>query len=174
MLNHKSFWHISHRADPRAAALADRHYSRQKPGTPQFVAPGRCIVLLTEQTDALWVSSWQYPKFVKHDWPGAWVCSLFRNESNLLSGKLIRSAVAATRWIWGKPPRQGMITFINPRRVRHKRDFGRCFRKAGFQPEGQTKRGLIVLRLPNQRMPKQQRPAHLQQSSNLTSHIYGD
>lgn len=30
-------WHLSHRADPASAEIADRHYSRQKPGTPQFV-----------------------------------------------------------------------------------------------------------------------------------------
>ena len=53
-------WHLSHRADPRAVALADRHYSRQKPGTPQFVKPGRCLVLLTEPPQALWVTSWPF------------------------------------------------------------------------------------------------------------------
>lgn len=47
-----SLWHLSHRFDPRAVAIADRHYNRQKPGTPQFVPPGRCKVLLTENADA--------------------------------------------------------------------------------------------------------------------------
>ncbi len=37
-------WHLSDRADPAARVIADRHYSRQKPGTPQFVPPGRCLV----------------------------------------------------------------------------------------------------------------------------------
>ena len=39
-------WRLSHRADPEARVLADRHYNRQKPGTPQFVPPGRCLVLV--------------------------------------------------------------------------------------------------------------------------------
>src|SRR5690242_7545534 len=51
-------WYLSHRADPRAVPLADRHYNRQKPGTPQFVPPGRCLVLLTADAGALWVTSW--------------------------------------------------------------------------------------------------------------------
>ena len=33
-------WSVSHRADPAALRIADRHYNRQKPGTPQFVPPG--------------------------------------------------------------------------------------------------------------------------------------
>jgi hypothetical protein len=41
-------WKLSNRADPVAVAIADRHYNRQKVGTPQFVPPGRCLVLLAE------------------------------------------------------------------------------------------------------------------------------
>ncbi len=59
-------WCLSHRADPRAVALADRHCSRRKVGSPQFVPPGRCLVLLTPAADALWVTSWQRPEFIKH------------------------------------------------------------------------------------------------------------
>ena len=36
-------WQKSHRADPRACAIADRHYSRQKIGSPQFMPPGSCV-----------------------------------------------------------------------------------------------------------------------------------
>lgn len=35
-------WMRSHRADPEVVPLADRHYNRQKPGSPQFAPPGRC------------------------------------------------------------------------------------------------------------------------------------
>jgi hypothetical protein len=64
------YWNISYRADPKALPIADRHYNRQKPGTPQFVPPGRCLVLLTENADALWVSSWPFAEYVKHAWGG--------------------------------------------------------------------------------------------------------
>jgi len=73
-------WYLSHRADKRALPIADRHYNRQKPGTPQFVPPGRCCVMLTENADALWVTSWPFAEYVKHEWAGAWVNSCFRNE----------------------------------------------------------------------------------------------
>lgn len=44
-------WRISHRADPVACRIADRHYNRQKVGTPQFVPPGRCLVLLAPEAE---------------------------------------------------------------------------------------------------------------------------
>jgi hypothetical protein len=75
-------WRLSHRADAAALPLADRHYNRQKPGTPQFVPPGRCMVLLTAAADALWVSSWPFAEYVKHAWAGAWVCSCFRSGAD--------------------------------------------------------------------------------------------
>ncbi len=40
-------WHLSNRADPRGARLADSHYSRKTPGAAQFTPPGRCVVLRT-------------------------------------------------------------------------------------------------------------------------------
>src|SRR6516162_623258 len=103
-------WRLSHRADPAALPLADRHYNRQKPGTPQFVPPGRCLVLRAET--ALWVTSWPFPEFVKHAWPGAWINSTFRRESGPLASQMITEAVAATRWYWPNVPPQGMVTFI--------------------------------------------------------------
>lgn len=148
-------WHLSHRADPRALPLADRHYNRQKPGSPQFVPPGRCLVLLTEEADALWVSSWPFAEYVKHAWAGAWVCSCFRNESTHLSSELIREAVAATRAFWGEPPPLGMVSFVDTTKTRRKRDPGRCYRKAGWSPVGHTKGGLVALQVLPEEMPPQ-------------------
>lgn len=74
-----TFWQPSNRADPRAAAIADRHYNRQKIGAPQFVPPGRCMVLRHDD-DALWVTSWPFAEYVQHAWPGAWMNSCFRKE----------------------------------------------------------------------------------------------
>jgi hypothetical protein len=140
-------WHLSHRADPRARVVADRHYNRQKPGTPQFVPPGRCLVLLTEAADALWVSSWPFAEFVKHAWAGAWLCSAFRNEGPALSSALVQAACAATRAAWGDPPPLGLVTFVDASKVRPKRDPGRCFRRAGFRHVGYTAGGLVALQL---------------------------
>lgn len=151
---HSAGWRLSHRADPRAVAIADRHYNRQKIGSPQFVPPGRCVVLLNDDEGgrALWVTSWPFAEYVKHAWAGAWVNSLFRNESRWLSSLLIREAVAITRGIW-EPPPLGLITFVDARKVRSKRDPGYCYLRAGFEHVGETKGGLIALQLKPENMP---------------------
>lgn len=147
-----SLWRESHRFDPRALPLADRHYNRQKIGSPQFVPPGGCHVLLTDHADALWVSSRPFPQFVKHAWPGAWINSCFRNESPHLASELILEAIASTRSEWGEPPSLGMVTFIDrkkvrPTMVRGKKTWGYCYIKAGFKPCGETKGGLLAFQL---------------------------
>lgn len=147
-------WQTSWRADPRGAALADRHYSRQTIGAAQFVPPGRCLVLVTSAADALWVTSWPLPEYVKHEWAGAWICSIFRNESEHLSSELITEAVAATRARWPEVPDLGMVTFVDEGKIRRKRDPGRCFRRAGFVVIGRTvDLGLLALGLSSDRMP---------------------
>lgn len=82
-------WELADRADPHGASIADRHYNRQKVGSPQFVPPGTCLVLT--MPSALWITSWPKAEFVQHAWPGAWMCSAFRNEDRThLSSDLIR------------------------------------------------------------------------------------
>jgi hypothetical protein len=147
-------WRLSYRADPRALPLADRHYNRQKIGSPQFVPPGRCLVLLTDNADALWVTSWPIADYVRHAWAGAMVCSLFRNESDHLSSALINAACAATRAHWPDLPPLGMVTFVDPTKTRRKRDPGRCYRRAGFRDVGRTAGGLVALQLLPDKFPE--------------------
>ena len=134
-------WHLSYRCDLRARPLADRHYNRQSIGAQDFMPPGRCLVLLTGEAGAVWGTSWPLAEFTKHEWAGAWVCSIFRNERPdlYLSSELILEAVAATRAKYGDPPPLGMITFVDASKVKRKRDPGRCFLKAGFRLVGETK-----------------------------------
>lgn len=156
-------WHLSHRADKRALPLADRHYNRQHIGSPQFVPPGRCLVLLTADGGALWTTSYPFAAYVKHAWAGAWVNSLFRRESGPLASDLIRDAVAATISTWPEPPAITcrycgdvicMVTFIDPKYVHRKRDLGRCYVKAGFKRcTGKTKAGLVVVHLAVSALP---------------------
>lgn len=155
-------WCMSYRADPYARGIADRHYNRQSIGAAQFVPPGRCLVLTT--VGAFWVTSWPFPEYVQHAWAGAWMCSAFRNERPdlHLSSDLIRSAVSATRWYFGDPPELGMVTFVDTAKTRHKRDPGRCYRKAGFTPCGMTKGGLVALQLLPDEMPAPSIPAGAQ------------
>lgn len=174
-------WYLSHRADPRALPLADRHYSRKKPGTAQFVKPGRCVVLLTADADALWVSSWPFAEYTKHAWAGAWECSLFRNESSVLSSVLIREAEAVTRFFWGEPPPPplplGMVSFVNPTRVRQKprKDYGTCYQKAGWVLlEEKTKGGKLVLRHDPADMPGAEPPTSDQLTFDFVEMNHGE
>lgn len=161
-------WTLAHRADPRCVALADRHYSRQKPGTPQFVAPGRCMVLYTKTAsgEAVWATSWPFAEYVKHAWAGAWVCSIFRNEGAGLASDLIREAVAATRAFFGEPPAFGMITFVLPAAIRSTNP-GACFRKAGFLRAGEAKDGKPCFQLLPSAMPPACTPIGFQSRLNM-------
>jgi hypothetical protein len=168
-------WRESWRADPDARRIADAHYNRQKVGAEQFVPPGRCVVLVIPEV-AFWVSSWPFGEYVKHAWPGAWICSAFRNERRdlHLSSDLITEAVAATRYHWGNHA-LGMITFVDPTKTKRKRDPGRCFRRAGFHVSGRTgcpgcgdrpaatMGGLVALHLAAGDMPGPQPPLLTQQ-----------
>lgn len=163
MAEARDIWEASWRTDPEARVVADRHYNRQSPGAPDFVPPGRCLVLKARDKRAFWITSWPFAEYVKHEWAGAWVCSAFRNENSrscgrrLLASEMIRAAVAATLWHWTNPPKiwaedgrgwgghVAMVTFVNAAKVRRSRTPGRCFIKAGFRPIGFTKGGLVAL-----------------------------
>jgi hypothetical protein len=158
-------WKMSHRADPFARDIADRHYNRQKIGSPQFAPPGRCLVLTAQmgQLKALWITSWPYAQYVKHEWAGAWVCSAFRTEGIAPASALILLAVSATKSYYGKPPTLGMVTFVDPRKVRPTMVrgtpvWGWTYRKAGFEECGKTKGGLIALQLSPNKMPPAWKP----------------
>jgi hypothetical protein len=147
-------WCRSHRADKNALPLADRHYNRQKPGTPQFVPPGRNLVFLSEGHRAVWVTSW--PRYARHEWEGAWINTLFRNEGAGEASELIRAAIVETKKIW-EPPELGIVTFVDSRKVpgimvRGYKVFGFCYWKAGFKHIGFTKvwRHHVWQMLPNE------------------------
>lgn len=62
-------------------------------------------------------------------------------------------AVAATRARWPDVPALGMVTFVDRRKVREKRNPGYCYLRAGFIPVGETKGGLVVLQMLPNAMP---------------------
>jgi len=148
-------WRLSHRFDKEAVKIADRHYSRQKVGTPQFVPPGRCLVLLAESESgkALWVTSWPFAEYVKHAWAGAWVCSIFRNEGAALSSDLIKQAVSATRAYYIETPKLGIITFVQPQSIKSTNP-GYCYKQAGWKLCGSAKDGKPCLQLLPENMPE--------------------
>lgn len=90
------------------------------------------------------VTTWQKPEFVRHQWKNAWICSTFRNENAGVASELILDAICKTVDVFGIPPEDGMITFINqkcvkPTIVHGKPIYGWTYMKAGFHPVGYTK-----------------------------------
>jgi hypothetical protein len=155
----ESPWRLSWRADPAAAALADRHYNRQAPGSAQFVPPGRCLVLRTADRSAVWVTSWPAAAYVQHAWAGAWVNSLFRNEGAHLSSDLIRLAVAHTRAAWPEVPELGIVSFVDAEKTEPKEVPGWCYRRAGWSHAGFTAGGLWAFQqLPGYRIGRRSKP----------------
>ena len=162
---------MSHRCDPRARELADRHYNRQSIGAQNFAPPGRALVLFSnsDQGKAFWITSWPFAEFVRHDWAGAWVCSAFRNESNLMASEMIRQAVAGTVAYYGSPPLKGLVTFLDTKKVkptirRGVKTWGYSWLKAGFVHVGYTKGGLMAFRLPLDRFPAAVQPRNFEGS----------
>ena len=153
------YWHRVDHTDPRALAMADRHYSRQSPGTPEFMSNGQKIVLLHFAPDgtpaALWGSHRPAPGMaVRPDGRDVWACTMFRIEQRtVLASDLIREAVAITRGLWSPLPAEGFYTTVNPRFVKsqgRKRGWGWSYQCAGWgvQAERTKRRDLIVLILP--------------------------
>lgn len=153
------YWHRIDHADPRALDMADRHYSRQSPGTPEFMGNGHKIALMHFAPDgtpaALWASHRPAPGVaVRSDGRDAWACTMFRVEQRtVLASELIAEAVAITVGLWTPLPADGFYTTINPRFVKsqgRKRGHGWCYQCAGWevQAERTKRRDLIVLILP--------------------------
>jgi hypothetical protein len=124
--------------------LMDAHYSRRHYWDGRqnrlFVGPGEKMVLLFPDAQSLFV--WR--KFISLDSQAGVNCAVFRNEGPTKSSELIRQAVELARERW---PNERFYTYVNPRKIRHKRDPGRCFLKAGWRHYGWSKRGLRILEL---------------------------
>lgn len=134
-------WYLTKDGDRSCLALHRRHYSARNkaPKQGQFVGPGEHIVLRTDDGNAVFV--WRFPEFRRDGQEGV-ECSLFRNEGDHLSSKLIRQADAIADHCW---PSERHYTFVSPPDVRSSNP-GFCFIAAGWRRTGEiTGRGLIVL-----------------------------
>ena len=137
-------WVEVRRCDPRAAAIVDRHYSRQTPGAPEFMPPGETFVLLTRDEGAVWGAC------LNLDPVGnlRWRVTVFRREHGALASELIGEATSLTFDRWrerGGLPEVPLTTEIDPRCTRRKRDPGRCFLRAGWRVLDPNRNGLVVL-----------------------------
>jgi hypothetical protein len=133
--------------DPLALALYHRHYSYRpyKDGRKPklFCGPGEKSVLVTRDYSALFV----WKKFKSLDNQAGINCSIFRNESPVLSSLLI---LEAEQLAWNRWPGQRLYTYVDGRKTTKRRGKaappGMCFIHAGWQECGITKaKGLIIL-----------------------------
>jgi hypothetical protein len=141
-------WYLTHKGDVECRMLADKHYSRQNPGHPMFCRPGYNLVLWTEGPvgQAVWV--WFRPKWEsgikgteRKDKLRAIECTLFRNESGLLSSELIIEASAALGcWEhaldvdWEDGAITGIKSDVTACRRSKNSLPGECYRRAGWKP----------------------------------------
>jgi hypothetical protein len=138
-------WVKRSQTDGAVNALADRHYSRRRPGSGQVGGPGRKLILVTPDEQALWVTTWPYPER-SMDGLDAWRCTYFRNEGDALSSDLIRAAMSHTADYFDGTPADGWLTWIEPGKVRSKNP-GYCFFVAGWWRDREwVHRRLIRLR----------------------------
>ena len=145
-------WTLTNRNDPALVALADRHYSRQKPGSPQMGAPGSSLAFVTPCRRAGWLTQWTH-----HPDDGLFAlrCAFFRNEGDGLSSELVAAAMRLTEDIWNPFgfavfPQDGWVTFVKPKAVKSSNP-GYCFKVAGWCEDpgwnpARGRRGLIRLR----------------------------
>src|SRR5690349_4297011 len=126
-MQHAIYWQQIHHTDPRALDMADRHYSRKSPGTPEFIPAGHKVVLMHFAQDgtpaAVWASHRAAPdaklERPRYDARGVWDCSILREEQRTLEpSTLIREAVAITRGLWEPLPKDGFYTTIDTKKVK--------------------------------------------------------
>jgi hypothetical protein len=133
--------------DPRACAIADRHYSRRKPGSGQFMPPGETIVLLAK--DGLSVFGWWRPAprsgLAAMNGLDGWTCTIFRREGG--TTKASDMILDAERYLHesgcGIGP-DGLLTYVWDRRVASKLP-GYCFIRAGWKRTGRSADGRKTL-----------------------------
>lgn len=119
--------------DPLAAALADGHYSRRTPGSPQFMPPGQTVILRTE--DARAVFGWwrPHPRSGIRQMNGldGWTCTIFRNTSSRQSSDLVLWAEVALRQVHSNCGPDGLLTYVWDKKIQS-RNPGYCFKCAGW------------------------------------------
>ena len=130
-------WQRVGKFDVRAAQLADRHYSRRKIGSPQFMPPGQTIILLDHQAVFGWWRPDPNSGLKSMNGLDGWTCTIFRNESQELSSTLILAAEIALTQHASDCGSDGMLTYVFDRKVRSSNP-GCCFKKAGWAVRGRS------------------------------------
>lgn len=128
-------WQQVTKFDGRACALADRHYSRRKPGSGQFMPPGQTVVLLS--ADERSVFGWwrPHPRSGLRAMNGldGWTCTIFRREGAGLASEMILEAELFVQ----DPGPDGWITYVKDSAIASPNP-GYCFKRAGYRVRGRS------------------------------------
>jgi hypothetical protein len=140
-----TYWQQTKDGDPHAYFIKSRHYShtpRPRGNRHRFriVGPSEYLLLVTADYNALFL--WTAPKNgVRRDGQNGLNCAIFRNETDILSSKLILEAEVLAYRRWG-PIR--MFTYVDPTAVRSSNP-GYCFKCAGWKHCGTSTRHKLVI-----------------------------
>ena len=150
MFDNLGHWYAVKDGDRRATALYERHYSavnikaRRRMGDPRICGPGEKLVLLIPGQNALFV--WRRANRPDLAGQSGVYCSVFRNETDILSSKLI---LEAEHLAWQRWPGERLYTYVNPNKIRSTNP-GYCFQMAGWTNAGITQGGLVIFeKMPN-------------------------
>lgn len=139
-------WYSANKAAPAVIDLYSRHYSAVKNGKSKvhwrnhgITPPAASMTLLTAGSDALFV--WIQSKFRKDGLKGI-ECTVFRNESSILSSVLILEAEILALQKWRDQPQ--FFTFVKPSAIKSS-NAGYCFMAAGWHREKTLPSGLVLL-----------------------------
>jgi hypothetical protein len=148
-------WRVSHKFDRDGARLADGHYSRRTPGSPQFMPPGETLVLVAPARDA--VFGWWRPHPNAHIVPMnglyGWTCTIFRRTGGAMASDLVLAAeielleADARGDLAGPCGPDGLLTYVWPSRIPSTNP-GWCFQVAGWTRGEWTAKGKRLLRKP--------------------------
>ena len=118
--------------------FSDGHYSRQTPGSPQFMPPGETLVLRDSSGRVLfgWLS-----QMFRADGERGVCCSIFRNETGRCSSAIILEAEQWAIDYW--TPRR-FFTYVDPTEIKSANP-GYCFKMAGWNFVRRTKDGKHLL-----------------------------
>lgn len=132
------YWHIVGKFERDAVVLADRHYSRRKIGSPQFMPPGQTLVLLGMLHDAVWGWWRPHPDSGLRAMNGldGWTCTIFRNEGRMLSSELVLQAEKVLAAMFDCGP-SGMLTYVWDKKIKSTNP-GYCFKRAGWKVIGRS------------------------------------
>lgn len=124
--------------DREMAVFPDTHYSRQKPGTNQFMPPGFTIVIRNWQGTLLF--GWLKQLYRDDDEKG-YCCTIFKNESSRRSSDAILECEQKAFDRWGL---DRVFTYVDPKEIKSPNP-GFCFKEAGWKFIRRTKDGKHLL-----------------------------